>query len=70
MTRKSDALGGMTYLKAPLLPSSAAPDCKAPHQTLRFILRCYQFSALFANPSTNGWHTHDYRQIAETLWTS
>lgn len=61
MTRKLDALEGMTYLKAPLLPSSAAPDCKAPHQTLHFILCCYQFIALFANPSPNSRHIHDYR---------
>jgi len=34
----------MTYLKAPLLPSCPALDCKAQHQKRCFILCCYQLS--------------------------
>lgn len=58
----------MTYLRASLLPSSAAPGCKAQHQPQYFILGCYQLIALFAKLSANG-KDMIAGQIAATLWT-
>lgn len=56
-----DAIERLTYLKAPLLPSSAARDCQAQYQNRCFMLCSYPFVVLFANPSTGNRHIRDSR---------